>query len=461
VRATAESAPDRLGIAQALTFGWPLGTRTLVEEVLRVPAAASIELDLRSGESHLRRYHVWNLEELEASARRAPAACEELEELFVAGCRAQARWAADRTVVVGLSGGLDSRAAAAGMVKAGARVHAASFVDESGTDAALAARAAAALGIPHTLLRLRPPDVEAAERLVRLRDGNNYVGVAFTLEFLESVRERFGPRVCYVSGDGGDRVLPDLLAVPVRDLDAFTHLRLSKSIWPPAVVARLLGIKPGDLFEASRVEFAAYPERSSRFWGARFELFERTRNWLSEGEDRNRSFFWSLSPFYVQSFFRRCFAAPASAKRHHRLYARFLRRLSEPAARLPNAAWNARLGSPRATLLALERELFDRLPTWAQARVKSSMPFYRPQPDRNGSRAALRSLVGTLPGAGPFDAAALEQIVDRPMTRFQYELLATQLIYEAQRNAPAALRRAVESQRARDVVGAMRQSDVG
>ena len=426
--------PDRHAVAQSLIFGWPLGRRTYALGVSRMREASSIAVDLQRAEFDERSYHVWNFEELDERASVVRWQCGELVEAFIGRCRLQARWAGNRPIAVALSGGLDSRAALAGFVRAGARPRAVTFVrgDAPDLESELARQVAAVLRVPHSAHRLASSSWEDFQTLADLRDGNNYVGVAFMCHFLEAVATEFGRRVCYISGDGGDRMLADMRGKPQRNLSAFSELRLSKGIWPHETVSKLLRIPAQELVEVVREHFASYPEGSAVYWAVRFELLDRCWSGLFEGEERNRAYVWSLSPFYSQSFFQLCLQAPWSAKRHHSLYAEFMRALDPAAARLPNASWGGAFGSPRARVFALARDAFDWLPTRLQIRIKSRLAPYRPAPIARPYLERLRSLVATI-DHGLFDNSATVRLAHAAMTKAQFESLTTAVLYEAGR----------------------------
>src|SRR5262249_43782929 len=141
----------------------------------------------------------------------------ELAQTFIERCADQARWAAGRPLLVSLSGGLDSRTVAAGLARAGASFTGVTFSDsahENNADVVGARRVAGALGAPWKLYQLLEETWDALERLVQLRDGRNYIGVAYMLDFLARLQHEFGD-ACYLTGDGGDKALYELTYPPL------------------------------------------------------------------------------------------------------------------------------------------------------------------------------------------------------------------------------------------------------
>jgi asparagine synthase (glutamine-hydrolysing) len=63
-----------------------------------------------------------------------------------------------------------------------------------------------------------------------------------------------------------------------------------------------------------------------------FVVCERALKWQSEGEDRNRCYFWSTTPFSGTHFFNYAMGCPDEQKSQFGLYREFLQALSPAAA---------------------------------------------------------------------------------------------------------------------------------
>jgi asparagine synthase (glutamine-hydrolysing) len=425
----AGTPPDRLAIAQTLLFGWSLGGRTLESGVSRLPEATAVEIDWRAGVVGIRPYMVWNFDEYVSAGARYDNASD-LAEVFVDRCSSLVRWAAQRHLLVALSGGLDSRTVAAGLSRAGAAFTGVTFSDAANanrTDVALAERVAAALGKPWRRYSLNEAGWEALESIVHLRDGQNYVGVAYILEFLSSLQEEFGD-ACYLTGDGGDKILRELTyPFTAKTLDAFVEGITSNAIWPLEATATMLGLARNDVVDSVREQFAAYPERSPQGRRDRFVYGERGWHWLFEGEDRNRAFLWSMTPFYAQSFYRRALAVPAAHKRAFRYYAEFMRALVPAVAAIPNADWDAPIGSPKAAFRTVLEAAALRVPRALRKGIRQRVrPFRVPAEDTR----QLAGLLQRIESTGVFSTTAVAAALASDCSRFQYDMLVTQLLYQ-------------------------------
>jgi len=424
---------DALASAQMLVIGWPLGNLTLLQGVARIPTGSSAIVDIKKGEIEHRRYWEWNFEAMQRSARSTAECVAELVPAFVETCRAQVEWARGRPLLVGLSGGLDSRAVAAGFQRAQADQTAVTFSDASGEnadDARVAEQVAIALDVPWRRFQLDHAPWEACEQLVALRDGLNYIGVSHMLQFLEELRNAFGDNACLATGLGGDRILPDLRAGHgLRTLDDLLRHRLAASVWSVTDAAALLGLSQRDLYESLYAHFSAYPEQSMEFRELRFQVMECGLHLGLEGEERDRAMIWSMTPFYAQSFFRKASSVPSSLRRGYQLYSHFLRALNRTAAEIENAEWQAAPTSAKARARAAARAAFRRLPIPLREALRKR--FLQKPLDAPASEEYRRRLarIAAAPGVlAVFKKEALDKIAWDRCSRQKFNLLATLML---------------------------------
>ncbi|HUV31822.1 MAG TPA: asparagine synthase-related protein [Acidobacteriota bacterium] len=330
---------DRAAVAHYLLFGFPLGGRTLLEGVRRLPAATLVRCHPPTGDVHRQTLHRFDLRGNDVS-RRAADVVEDLVSSFTAACQRQAD--PDGHNVMSLSGGLDSRTVAAGLLAAGSRFNAVTFDDGRGSasiDAVRARELADSMKLHWELVNLPPPTGREVRQIFNIKGGLVSSAMASDIRFLDHIEKRFGRNVTFFSGDGGDKVLPDLR--PPRRLTSpravARYVTSQFRVMPPAMVADLTGISQERILEQVEAQVASYPEESPDQKYIHFMFYEHGVNWLFEGEDRNRSAVWNATPFYDQSFFRQVMSCSWEQKKNHRLYAAFLARLSPPAAAIADA----------------------------------------------------------------------------------------------------------------------------
>jgi asparagine synthase (glutamine-hydrolysing) len=410
-------APDRLGLALLLLFGFPLGSRTLIEEVACLPPGAA--LAARPGGFERRESAVGGpgLEEKSRAGRSLRRNAADLADLFVEACRLRAR--AVDPILLGLSGGLDSRAVAAALARVPASFEAVTFADAAGIyehELGVARRVAAAVGAPWHELRLAPPSGERLGRLLRAKLGLNTLAMAFGFEYFDRLHRAWGPRRSYWSGDGGDKALPDhrpRLGARQR-ADVARYLVDKHRIWPLEWVSRLTGLPEHALVDEVRAVIDRYPERDPDQRCVRFLLAERARRWILEGEDTNRHHYWTVAPFEAPGFLEAAMACPDGQKSGHRLYREFLRNLSPAATRIEDANLGLATSSPLYVWNRRARELSRRFPGLQR----------RLSPDRGASAmrprdALLRDLLtrqreGSAAVRAAFSAGALADVAANP-----------------------------------------------
>jgi len=335
---------DRIGCAQAIWLGYPLGRRTLFQDVTRAPGAMLLHACFKSHPIRLKRsvLFTFNMDDKDTAPGSPARYASELVGIFESVCTNWGSHPDVRQNVVSLSGGHDSRAVAAGLSKVGAPCVAATYLDSGGRarhDASIAEKVAEAVGFDWQLLKTRVPTRHDAERLVRFKDGLNYIGMAYILSYLEQIVARWGRGAMYITGDGGDKVLPDLRPCPrIRSTDSLIDILARHHGCCQAHQAEaVMKLRSGTLLSEMRNTVSQYPEEMLVQKAIHYAVYERGRKWLFEGEDRTRFFLWQTSPFYSFSLFRRFMQVPDRLKRYNNLYREFLMKLSPHCAAMPVA----------------------------------------------------------------------------------------------------------------------------
>jgi len=326
---------DPMGVAQYLLLGFPLGGRTLLNGIERVAPATCVRIDVRTQTVRETSATALDIGCTRAEARSTRTEARDLATLFASGCRTRA--AASRDDVVSLSGGADARSVAACLHRLAIPFRSVTFLDadgEAAADVAVAERLAALFDSQWHLVRLRAPSRTDRLSLLRRKQGLNPLSMSYLVPYLEGVAQRFGRGIVLFTGDGGDKLMPNLRpTVVMTDADgaAAEVLRVHRIV-PLEQASALTRVGAADIVNELRDRLAAYPEE---LWPDRyvhFEIFERAFKWLFEGEDRNRSFFWSTTPFYATPFFLAAMRCSERHKAHRTLYRDFLLEISPAAA---------------------------------------------------------------------------------------------------------------------------------
>lgn len=356
---------DPLGVAQCLLFGYSLGERTLVRRATRLRPGTELTFDPADGTVTRTALHRFDFEDEAHADRSRERNAAELVDRFETACERRSGYGSRD--VVSLSGGLDSRSVLAGYHATGTPATAATM-DADGyvppSDAEVARELARSFDVEWELYRIGPPTGEDLDRIVKTKNGQIGLLNSFILEFFRKLRTDYGPGITYVTGDGGDKALPDL--TPSRSIDGEAEL-VDYVIAENAVldledVARLTGLSAAEIRRSVRDRLRLYPERDPEAKYVHFLVYERGVNFLFEGEDRNRSFFWSTTPFYDVDFFRYAMNCPDDQKARYGLYRSFLEELSPAAAEHVHPDYRAPVASPRHAMAALADDLLSRYP---------------------------------------------------------------------------------------------------
>jgi asparagine synthase (glutamine-hydrolysing) len=374
-RLAGRQSPDPMAIAQYLLLQYPVGGRTLLEGVRRIPPASAVFIDRASGTARLDVLHRFNFDVAANAETPIREDAEVLRTLVTDACRRRHRSVQNAHSVLSLSGGLDSRAIAGALRCAELPFRAATILDANGCslhDARSAEQIAALLGVPWHLYRLpRATGAEALE-LLSIKDGMNPLGMSFIINFLRRLRADWGEGAGLFTGDGGDKVLPSLApAWTPRTLEQVAQMLIAdQHVWPLDRVAEISSVTIEAIVEELAAALRDYPETSLANKYVHFLVYERAHKYLFEGEDRNRAYLWPMSPFYAPPVFEYAMGCGQKKKRRYRLYRELLSRMLPQAGSVPNANWGFGVSTPGTGALLVGRELFLRLPRWLRVTVR-------------------------------------------------------------------------------------------
>lgn len=342
-RLIGNNKPDRLGIMARLLFGYPLDDRTEFEAVKSLSESSIVWVEragtaprTSGGDVHYGGAVQSPMSPTVHSAYGLPVA--ELGQTLIAACERRARGLGGLAPALALSGGYDSRLVACALKKAGIRFDAVTRSDylADPRDAVTAAQVAETLGVSHHSASCGAIDRRLILDLVRISQGALDGGVAHMLGFLEQVRARLGPSFFLLTGDGGDKTVAPLLA-PGRLTPRGEVYRLQTASPRQEIEAclALMGFSRSDFDKYVELSYQAQPGASAAEKSRALIFRQRMRRWLAIAEDRNRSIFWSTSPFCAPDFFRLSNGIPDALKQRDRLYLALLGWFDERVARIP------------------------------------------------------------------------------------------------------------------------------
>ncbi|HTF88539.1 MAG TPA: asparagine synthase-related protein [Planctomycetota bacterium] len=423
---------DSRGLAEHFWLGYPLGSRTLFEEIERAPEGFFIDVRTGGDSIEARRAQTWILRcDVKSDARGLDACAADLADRILHATAAATKGERPMTPVVSLSGGHDSRSILACVRRARPDCIATTFRRANGAhdaDVRIAEQLARALGVHWECVELPALGTPDEERLVWLKDGLNHTGMSFIPGFLEEIVRRWGESAVLLTGDGGDKIFPDLRPVRrVRSFDQLVDVVVEEhQLMPADQVEVLFDLEPGSLVEGLRARLLSYPEPDLDQKAVHWKIAERSRKWLFEGEDRNRGFLWQISPCLALSVFEAAMRVPDEHKRDFRFYAAVQRRLDPTLLDLPHADTGMSIDSARFRAHALARRWALRV---MGSRRRPIVQWFRPEASAEPEAKA--------------DTLQLLELADRSGSRLMQSLIK----HRSLSSVAGAMRRGVDNWR--------------
>ncbi|GBD98093.1 asparagine synthetase [glutamine-hydrolyzing] 1 [bacterium BMS3Abin07] len=366
---------DRMAIAQYLLFCYPLGKRTLFENVNRLEPATIIRIKLCDSQIEINNIFQFNFDKKKYASRNIEDNANHLVDLFNEACKDRNDSFKDYNNILSLSGGLDSRSVGACLQKNDIPFCGATFLDfnkTSETDVKIAKQLADIFNIDLNVIVLSPPKGKDNFKLLRIKNGLNYLSMSFILPFFDKIKEIYRSRIIYITGDGGDKFLHDI--GPFKKLsnldELINYIILNNQIFSLDRISVLTGIQKNELIDNLKNHLISYPEKEYNQKYVHFIIYERGFKWLFEGEDRNRFYFLSITPFYSIQFVNYAMNCPDSQKSNYRLYRKFLNNMNPEASKIDYADYGMPITSKKFNFNLLMRSIFNKLPATIKTTIK-------------------------------------------------------------------------------------------
>ncbi|NQU05336.1 MAG: hypothetical protein HQ568_04520 [Calditrichaeota bacterium] len=416
---------DRMSMAQFLLFSYTLGKRTLFKNIHKLLPASLVTIDVSTSHVLNEIVSYFDFDKCVNSGESTRKNSSKLVSLFRDSCHNLIK--NERKLVLSLSGGLDSRAVGAGLAKNGTSFSSASFLDRakiSETDVKIAEQVAAVFNSDWKTFRLNHPRGKDIHRLLKLKYGQAYLGVSFILLYMEHIKQDFGSNFIFLTGDGGDRLLHNLMPNrKMHDLDDLANCILSDhQIFSLDTVAELVQISKEEIINDLLAHISKYPERSLNNKYVHFMIYDRAINSHFEGEDRNRFYCWSETPFYSIKFFDYAMNCPSEQKTHFGLYSRFLKELSYQAANLETNSLKLPITSTFFKAKRLACSMFPRLPELKKKFVKDSTPISCYSADSNWLNYIREVLCDQKTTKMQLDPAKVENVINNSHNYSKYAI---------------------------------------
>lgn len=329
---------DHFAVTSTILFGYVPGNKTLWNNILRMQYNTFILLDLDD--------NAMRIEEGERLIIQNNTADEKISDDQLFDLLNEAiinRINCMQNPVLSLSGGLDSRLIAGCLSKNKIEIPSFTYSESGGSaddDLESVIKIVKLLKIndKHKIIDLDPVSNNSLETLLKTKQGLNYLGMGFIIPFLNYFKDN---NLQQITGDGGDKILADLMpSIPLRnELDFLNYLLENHSIIPLEKALQITSMCKKDFFAELMHIVNAYRAMNYEEMYAQFLIHERAFVWLFEGEDRNRYFSWTTTPFYSPDFALKAIRIPMKIKKQGKLFLKFFAKLESGLETIPNPNW--------------------------------------------------------------------------------------------------------------------------
>ncbi len=308
---------SRINVAMNLLLGTDLGTNTIWKKVHRLPPRSILHIHANG---HVSLYEYFHLETVGGEATMEEKA-DEIRHLFDLSLKN--RLEKLNRPSISLSGGLDSRLIAASAKAQDLeapyftynRTNGADHLDDSSSQAIIERLQLKS----HTYFQIQDPIFSDAQELLDIKKGLNFLSMSYILPYYRMHRER---GLTTITGDGGGKFFVDLSALKsIRSMRSLlAYILRYNALCSLETAAKLTKISPIELEENLLGHLEQYPFASDADKYVYFLIREAGINWAFEGEDRNRHYCWSTTPFYHPALIELCLSIPQSSKAYGALY---------------------------------------------------------------------------------------------------------------------------------------------
>ena len=348
---------DMMGIAQFLLFSHTLGSRTLLRNVSKLGPASILTVCNKDSKIKTHELYVFNFERKKYSNECIKKNAQELVKLFLEACKNRADLNSKN--VISLSGGLDSRAVAAGLHKNEISYSAVTSPEPNwapvvgnSSESEIAEKLAHELNVEWENYHTMVPTAQNLLTLLRNKSGLIYLAHSFLPKFLEVLKTKYGlSPVNFFTGHGGDVSFTNLL-FDVQDIESCVRGIIHvKGRFPLKIITDITRVSKPELIQEIRNILSSYPERNPSFKLVHFLFFENNVKFSFEIEDVNRLYFWSVAPFYSVPFFEYIFNCSDKSKEKLALYREFFIALSPASAEIKISNWGCSIRSNKFKIL--------------------------------------------------------------------------------------------------------------
>jgi asparagine synthase (glutamine-hydrolysing) len=329
---------SRMNLAEYMVFDYNLANRTWFEDIFYLQIDDYIQIDTENNNLEVRKKNETYNFEHKIKFTDDKILLKNMSDIFIKSC-------SDRAVnntVLSMSGGMDSRSVASGLVKCNKSFSGVTFENAEKTalyDAIIAKEIADTLNIKWRKISLSKDSFNTdIVSLMKVKMSLQSSRFYFLYQYCNDVKNIFGSDITFFTGDGGDKVFPDL----GKNLKFTDDLRLFRLIikenheFTINLAAKIVGVSEKELEKQIFSYIKELPGLTSSSKLEQFMIRARMKRYIFEGEDRNRNYFWSTTPFLSKDFFALMMSIDAEIKKQSTFYFNFISYLNQDVASIRN-----------------------------------------------------------------------------------------------------------------------------
>lgn len=355
---------DRYNMSQYLMLNYVLRYKTIFKGVFRFPAGSIFKISKDYDSVKLVRLCKYNFENQAFKKKNMEQCIEGLIYFFEKGCESRIKQYGHENLVLGLSGGRDSRAVCNGLLHTKTKFCTISFYykqnRKTNEDLRIAKKFAQEFGVKWLKINIDAPTGEDVLKILKLKSSLNGLGFAFMIRFLKEMQIKFGNTITYITGDTGMSLRAYLPSKKLKNMDdligyIFNH----DARMDVKNIGKILNLKAEKIIENFRADMECFEEIDFNRKYTNFCMYGRGFMWHHEGMDRNRCCCTLITPLEAQPFVDFAMNCPQELKRGYKLFDAFLGKLSKVNNQIELAEYNAPAKSLRAKIKKNSREIYN------------------------------------------------------------------------------------------------------
>ncbi len=303
-----------------LLFGFVLGQRTLIEGINRMMPRSFIiyndDVNINSQLNYpifLSKHPILNDKE---------DYVENFKHHFLQGLESRLSKLTSRKQIISLSGGLDSRATLAGLIKLGVSPHGITYTLSSRNEKEITYSEKIAnefaISLTHFKSRFNKVNLDKYLNLVKLKDCTQPIDFVNQVDISEQIYEQEGNNIALYTGLYGGEMTRylNITSGLSSDKDLVNFLMTTPDIFrhPVKNACKVLNISKKEIFDHLMKYISSYNEVDVYSKYIHFK-FEKDYKWAGEGEDRSRLFVWIITPYFSKDLFEYTYSIDEKKKK--------------------------------------------------------------------------------------------------------------------------------------------------